>query len=252
MRVAGFVLYVIAFGLAEFCCLGLSAALGDDANPVAGVLLGGMVVVALGLAGAGYALRRQARRPPTTTLAFEVSAHHEVLPARSWRELPDPVPAAPRPASWHAPRLPDCPVPPDELLRRLWLVRAHLATYLTRSGRVLRAVGAILLVVVLFATAGLLGLVAGDPETDAEQHLAALLGAGLNAGVAVLLAVTLTVEVTAGGRRLRALQAEQHRLSTLDATRPGGAIGGPDIVVGSAVVDPSGYLPPAVPWTMGG
>jgi hypothetical protein len=55
------------------------------------------------------------------------------LPHLAWRDFPDPLPRVPRVLGDPATDIPSGQVPPDENLRRLWLVRAQLAVLLDKK-----------------------------------------------------------------------------------------------------------------------
>lgn len=98
-----------------------------EADRLAGLIVTAMfAVVTLGsLSGAWLLLRRRGPTQRRATLGWEPETGEGWLPPQAWAELPDVLPSRPRLGL--RPPNPICEVPPDGLLRRLWLVRAELA-----------------------------------------------------------------------------------------------------------------------------
>lgn len=96
-------------------------------------------MVAIGLVGAAmaYWAARRLDRQAQATLGSAPEGDLPFAPRHwdgwrtqdDWARFPDPVRGVPRPSIWATPMVPVSEVPPDETLRRLYLVRAHLAMY---------------------------------------------------------------------------------------------------------------------------
>ncbi|WP_424644160.1 hypothetical protein [Embleya sp. AB8] len=197
----------------------------------------------IGLAVGGYMLSRRAEsRSPRLLevpfcepgLAWQPEPGGRWLWPDDWALLPDPVPEAPRPTFWGEPVLPQVPVPPDEILRRLWLARAHLATSLG-SGPTGVRVGPMYAATMLFAFLGFLYWFAIDTYVNAEglaEDRALGLG-GILAGTVCLvplyrLSRTVGADFGRSNRRWHRLFAELRTWQQADAARPGGPLGGPE------------------------
>jgi hypothetical protein len=97
-----------------------------DADHLAGLVVTAMcAVVTLGSFGGARVLLRRRGTQRQPTLGWEPEPGGGWLPPQAWAELPDVLPSRPRLGL--RPPTPICGVPPDRLLRRLWLVRAELA-----------------------------------------------------------------------------------------------------------------------------
>jgi hypothetical protein len=162
------------------------------------------------------------------------------LPPEVWQEFPDPLPGVPDVITNPATDMPSGDVPPDENLRRLWLVRAQLAVHLNKAEARARskrpgAAGAAM------ATAGmlLLGLVAVTDDGAGEKSvMAALLAMFFLVWPFASSLLACTEGFSLVSRRKQALQLEETRLMELDALRPGGPIGGPAVQAGELPYEP--------------
>lgn len=166
-------------------------------------------------------------------------------PQPDWARLPDPLPDRPPAFGMELRLYPNAPVPPDEIVRRLWLVRAHLVQ--------LRGTGFVPPRVFLNCLAfGMVGMLTGIMiafvvTADAEvwyrawMAFAAIPFAWLSLG----LLWTILKDYGQGLRRRSALYREERRLAVLDADRPGGPRGGPNLGTRSDE-HPGGYTPPVL------
>ncbi|MET0236822.1 MAG: hypothetical protein ABW224_19395 [Kibdelosporangium sp.] len=166
------------------------------------------------------------------------------LPHKDWRDFPDPVPEVRDLLGDPVVDIPSGDVPPDENLRRLWLVRANLAIYLddktAKARRRFAGVGTVA-VASLGLACGVLLMI--DPVGPALGERTTLAGMFSTAFLLWPFARSL-LGYTKGShlvsRRREALQEEETRLMALDAMRPGGPIGG------SAVTGTTPYVPPSL------
>lgn len=90
------------------------------AGVVALIIVG---VVTLAFVVASYLLFQRSKRRPQARLSWTPQSD-QWLDRQAWLDLPDPLPKLPRSRKR---RFPAVGVPPDELLRKLWAVRAEVA-----------------------------------------------------------------------------------------------------------------------------
>lgn len=246
---AGILAVIGAFG---FLLLGIGAGLTLAEDRPEEIRVGVIMLVVVGLITFGmvigsYLLFRHAKRPPLSRLSW-VPAASEWLHQRAWTDLPDSLPELPRGRALSPPA---CGVPPDELLRRLWSVRAELA-FARRSRYAMLpfsgwlgtiACGPLLILFLLFLGA----LLISGLDTDT-------VGINLMAldGLACLLFVSIAA-VVRPLRRYFAVVRLERELTARDAARPDGAQGGlplPPTGTIRPVTDPhtgyTGYYHPAL------
>ncbi|MGH3771860.1 MAG: hypothetical protein ACRDRW_10750 [Pseudonocardiaceae bacterium] len=96
---------------------------GDRLDGLIGTAM--FAAVTLGCLGGAWLLLRRRGTPRQPTLGWEPEPGEGWLPPRAWAEFPDVLPSRPRLGL--RPPTPIGGVPPDGVLRRLWLVRAELA-----------------------------------------------------------------------------------------------------------------------------
>ncbi len=218
-----------------------------DADRVAGLILTAMFAVAtLGSLGGAWLLLRGRGTQRQPTLGWEPEPGEGWLPPQTWAELPDVLPSRPRLGV--RPPTPICPapiggVPPDSLLRRLWLVRAELAFDQSGGMRTGSFMGWSMLVAVVAGPTLLLGAYAATGHLTAEAW--ALWGP--------ILAWLVVATVVCGERasrnprrhvRLRRLQRE---LQNAYAATPGRIPAGPTVRLGDPTphYDPGSLTDPA-------
>jgi len=225
-RLVGWVLAVV--GALGSGLTGLAVVLAvTDADRLTGLVVTAILaVVTLGCLGGAWRLlrRRGTRRRPT--LGWEPEAGEGWLPPQAWAELPDVLPSRPRLGV--RPPTPMGDVPPDAVLRRLWLVRAELAfdqaggmrtgSFLGWTAMLVLSSGPTLLLGAFFATGQL---------TVADR---ALLGPVL----AWLVAATMVCGERASRdpRRHVRLRRLQRELQTAYGATPGGIPAGPTVRLG--------------------
>lgn len=177
------------------------------------------------LGGARLLLRRRGtRRQPT--MDWTPSPGDGWFPQQAWAKLPDVEPRQPRIGP--RPPAPSAGVPPDGLLRRLWLVRAELAFDQSggmRSGSFLGwalmfglSAGLALLVGAFFAT--------GDLTAQDRAAVAPILAW-------LILATVVSFErASRNPRRHVRLRRLQRELETAYAANPGAIPAGPTVRLG--------------------
>ncbi|MYW06392.1 hypothetical protein [Streptomyces sp. SID3343] len=237
MRFVEHLLKTLALVVAAVCAL-VAPAMWQDSLPsertAAALVLGAVGAVALAAAVGGYVIGNRARRraatqPVPSTLPFPPSPGQTWLDAAAWASLPDPAPAAPRPKVWADPTMPEVPVPPDEILRRLWLARAHVGTYKSTALASAR-VGAAWVLGIVFAVDGLLFAYGVDTRlnaVDADERAQGL--GGILAGAVFALPVLRLLQVVisdarATFRRYNLLNREIETLEAADARRSSGPL----------------------------
>gem|GEM_PF-6231300 len=245
--IAAMTLKLLAFLLLMAGALAISGLASFQELDLAVVVVAGIVIVVglvlfTGAAGTYRYARRLEREaieqksPMSTNPATAEGLSYSPQPGEGWREtrdwgcFADSVPSAPRPRSWIGPFLPASPVPPDEILRRLWLVRAELTVYY-RFGRYMFRHLAVYGFVVCCFLGLLLAAVGIDSLLNQQGRIGIALGVlAFAAAIPTYLnARTLVGDTVATYRRQRALEAEQRRLMDLDAARPEGPAGGPAV-----------------------
>ncbi|RSM83546.1 hypothetical protein DMH04_23165 [Kibdelosporangium aridum] len=175
------------------------------------------------------------------------------LPHKAWRQFPDPLPETPtiRVSFWDD--IPAGDVPPDAILRRLWLVRAQIvADYNPRRAfsrferrsplPTIKLTTVWIMGVGMFATEG----VHGD---EWGARLAGLFVALFVTGPIIVGGKAFLDQVRVIRRRKKALRAEEQRLMDLDSQRPGGPLGGESVFKQRTYPKYSGpsYIPPPIP-----
>lgn len=214
-RLAGWVLVV--FGVLGAGLTGMSiaqAATYSDYLPAA-VAAAIFAVITLGCLGGGWLLLRQrsTRRPPT--MEWQPCPGQGWLPQQAWAELPDVQPRRPRLGP--RPPTPVGGVPPDRLLRRLWLVRAELAFDQSGGMRSGSLIGWMLLLAFEAGAALLVGafLATGDLTAPDRTAVAPVLGC-------LVIAVVVSGErASRNPRRHMELRRMQRELETAYAATPG-------------------------------
>jgi hypothetical protein len=228
---------LVVLGVLGSGLTGMSAAqavtTSDHLPPaLAAAILAGITVSCLG--GARLLLRRRgSSNQGSPTLDWEPRPGDGWLGQQAWAQLPDVLPRRPR-LGPRAP-VPHAHVPPDGLLRRLWLVRAELA--FDQSGGMRASVTGWCLA--LGASAGLALLV------DAFFATGDLTAPG-RAAVAPILAWLVLATVISGERASRnprrhlALRRMQRELETAYTAAPGPIPAGATVLLGdpASVYDP--------------
>jgi hypothetical protein len=180
------------------------------------------------------------------TRRFRAGKNAQWLPRSEWRNFPDPLPKVPNPLGDPVEDIPRSDVPPDENLRRLWLVRAHLVVHLnkktSRARRRFPGPGTLAVASIGLAWFVLMMIMRADPATGEKWVLSGLLGTAF-----LLWPFTHSLLGYMNGsrqvaQRRRALQEEEARLMAHDAMRPGGPIGGRGLPVGGTTP----YVPPSL------
>jgi hypothetical protein len=198
------------------------------------ILIAILAVITLGCLGGAWMLlrRRGTRRQPT--LGWEPEPGEGWLPPQAWAELPDVLPSRPR--LGRRPPVPVGAVPPDGLLRRLWLARAELA--FDQSGG-MRSSSFIGWTAMLALSAGLLLLVGAYVTTG---HLTAEQWAAWGPILAWLLVGTMVCGERASRdpRRHVRLRRLQRELETAYSAMPGDVPAGPTVRLG----DPTPHYGP--------
>jgi hypothetical protein len=219
-----------------------------------------MASVAVALGALGYRWHKPksaldfnvARRPGRRK--FAPGRDRQWLPKTVWREFADPLPGVPDISGQPQFDVPDGKVPPDETLRRLWLVRAQLATFVEARTAQERAqvpgVWSTALTGIGMTTAVYMIISGVDADTGESLRLG-----GLFSGVFLawpfgrsLLAITESTRLMS--RRKKALVREEARLMALDEQRPGGPVGGeafPKNSLAARRLRLVPYVPPEVP-----
>jgi hypothetical protein len=193
---------------------------------------------AAGLAAPGYhwhkskrvlaldVARRQGTRP------FEPDQDSEWLPAEAWREFPDPLPDVPDVIGNPRSDVPLGKVPPDEMLRRLWLVRAQLVPHLNketikeRSTRFPEMVSGLITTIIC----GTVLSMATSAWQDGDPWFLGSLLAGLFLVVPSAWFIYLYWRGVKLVRiRKEALRQEEHLLIGRDQRRRTGPLGGPPV-----------------------
>lgn len=209
-----------------------------DADRLSDLILTAVfAVVTLGsLGGAWLLLRRRGpqRRP---TLGWEPEPGKGWLPPRAWAELPDVLPSRPRLGS--RPPAPICGVPPNGLLRRLWLVRAELAFDQSGGMRTGSFMGWSAMVAVSASPTLLLGAYVATGHLITEEW--ALWGPILMWLVAAT--VVCGERASRNPRRHFRLRLLQRELQTVYDATPGGIPAGPMVRLG----DPTPHYDPSRP-----
>jgi hypothetical protein len=192
---------------------------------LAAVILAGITV---GCLGGARLLRRRGSNHVSPTLDWEPRPGDGWLAQQAWAQLPDVLPRRPRLGP--RPPAPHADVPPDGLLRRLWLVRAELA--FDQSGGMRAPVTGWCLV--LGASAGLALLVGaflatGDLTAPDRAAVAPIL-------VWLVLGAVISGErASRNPRRHLALRRMQRELETAYAVGPGSIPAGPTVRLGDQV-----------------
>lgn len=219
-----------------------------------------MASVAVALGALGYRWHK-----PESALDFDVSRRpgrrkfapghdRKWLPKNVWREFADPLPGVPNISGQPQLDIPDGKVPPDETLRRLWLVRAQLATYIEARTAQERAhvpgVWGTALTGIGMMTAIYMIIAGVDAETGESLRLGGLFGGVFLAWPFGRSVLALSESSRLMSRRKKALIREEARLMALDEQRPGGPLGGEafptsSLAAGRLRLVP--YVPPEVP-----
>jgi hypothetical protein len=168
------------------------------------------------------------------------------LPREVWLEFPDPLPDVPDMTGSPETDIPEGEVPPDENLRRLWLVRAQLTAHLdTATAKVRKkkfpAPGGVAVAAIGLALCALTLLAGAEPPGEEQTLLGRLLATAVAMALFGFNLIAYTEGFSLAAKRRKALHEEEARLMTLDATRPGGPIGGPAVQAGEIP-----YVPPSL------
>ncbi|MET7302914.1 hypothetical protein [Embleya sp. NPDC005575] len=237
MRFLGYLLKTLALVLAAIVAVTAPMVLEDTESEDRTFTIGFLAalgLVAVVVAVCGYALgNRAARRervvPAAPAMSFPPGPGETWHDPAQWEHLPDPTPDVPHPRIWPAPRLPSVPVPPDEILRRLWLARAHSWTYRANAAGTGVTFGATMLGLLL-APVGLglwfgLDTCLGDGD-DAERAtgLGAILGSAVFMIPVVCFGRAMWRDHRGSFRRHYRLVREIEALEAADAGRPGGGL----------------------------
>ncbi|MGH3766006.1 MAG: hypothetical protein ACRDS0_03295 [Pseudonocardiaceae bacterium] len=161
------VLGVLASGLTGMLAAD-AATKSDYLPPAVGSAI--FAVITLGCLGGARLLlrRRHARRQPT--LEWDPCPGDGWLPQQAWAELPDVLPRRPRLGP--CPPAPSVGVPPDGLLRRLWLVRTELTFDQAGGMRTGTFMGWIMMLSVLSGLALLVGAMLATGDFTVEDRAA--------------------------------------------------------------------------------
>ncbi len=177
------------------------------------------------------------------TRRFRPARQRGWLAHEAWLDFPDPLPYTPDIIGDPAVDIPEGEVPPDETLRRLWLVRAKLAVYLdkreVRSRATFRRGPTIALTAAGMACGLGLALSGVDPETGENGTLAGLLVTAFLLWPFSRSLLTHTEGLSLVSKRENALRQEEKRLMAKDATRPTGPLGGDPVEPGTPYIPPS-------------
>lgn len=253
MRAWGRPLKIVALIGGWLAAAALAEALdnGDAGNwgLAAGFGIGSLLVAALGYRMAGPQRKVLVRPVHTGSLDFAPRDGEGWRPAEDWRLFPDPVPHAPIPLAWANPAPPDGEVPPDEVLRRLWLVRAHLMTYLATFRYAFNGRDALLPVPAVLAEVVFIGYGVSALGSDEDNARISLFCAVVTLWPLVRSCTPMVRGMIVSYRRYFGLHREQKRLAALDGQHPGGPLGGPDVrdMRGAYGRERGRYVPPEVP-----
>ncbi|MFF7246099.1 hypothetical protein ACFZBU_19570 [Embleya sp. NPDC008237] len=191
-------------------------------------------LVAVVLAVCGYALGNRAARkarevPVPPAMSFTPVPGETWHDQAGWEYLPDPTPDVPHPRIWPAPRLPLVPVPPDEILRRLWLARAHSWTYRANAAATgvtfaSTMIGLLLAPVGLGLWFGVDTYLGDGDDADRATGLGVILGSAVLLIPVVCFGRAVFRDHRGSFRRHRRLVREIEALEAADAGRPGGGL----------------------------
>jgi hypothetical protein len=249
VRLLGFWLKVLAglVGALGFGLLGFGIETGDLGEDLVMSSLV-LMLIAVGLYAAGRHWHESGSpieydsTDRSSSRRFRPGKNAGWLPHLAWRDFPDPLPRVPHVLGDPARDIPSGQVPPDENLRRLWLVRAQLAVLLdkktAKARRQFAGPGTVVVASIGMACSVTMMALRTDPFTGEKWLLA---GGFCTAFLVWPFARSLLGCMQGANlvsQRTRALQEEEARLMALDALRPGGPIGG------EAVSDAAPYVPP--------
>ncbi|MEV4313836.1 hypothetical protein [Actinocrispum sp. NPDC049592] len=248
MGILGFSFKVLGAVVGALACivLGLGIQNGEGEDVWYGAAM--MLVFAWGLAAAGASWHKRvplldsdvAERAGTRR--FRPAKQRGWLPHEAWLDFPDPLPYTPDIIGDPAVDIPEGEVPPDENLRRLWLVRAKLAVHLdkreVRARARFRRGPTIALSAAGIAGGLVLALSGVDPETGENRTLAGLLVAAFLLWPFGRSLITHMEGLSLVARRENALRQEETRLMASDATRPAGPLGGDPVQPGTPYTPP--------------
>lgn len=235
-RLSGWLLVVLAVLGSGLTGLAIAIAATDDDHAPGAVGSTIVAAITLGcLGGAWLLLRRRGTRRPT--LEWEPGGGDGWLPQQAWAELPDVLPRrlrlGPRPPS------PSAGVPPDGLLRRLWLVRAELAFDQAGGMRTGTFAGWILMLALSACPTLLVGAMLATGDFTVRDR----------AGMAPILAWLIVGTVLSAERASRnprrhfELRRLQRQLESAYAATPGSIPAGPTVRLG----DPTPCYAPGGP-----
>jgi hypothetical protein len=218
---------LVVLGVLASSLAAMSAAMavtGDDR--LTGIVGFGVLAAIMGCLGGARLLRRRRRTMRAQpTLAWDPRPGEGWLPQPVWTELPDVLPRQPRIGP--SPPTPVADVPPDGLLRRLWLVRAELA-FDQAGGMRTSSTGWIMLLFLLAGPALLVGAMLATADFTVEEQ----------AATATILAWLIVGIVCSGERASRnprrhfTLRRLQRQLEATYAVSPGPIPAGPTVRLG--------------------